>query len=104
MTIHEIKFNVTTLTSVSIGQYARFDKEEKALPAIAPPQSLPRPASRPAARDILSGQPVAHAASESGGSIPWIRNHRSHRERDARRIRCQERALEDRPQSSPQPL
>src|SRR6266481_5616379 len=100
----EIKFNVTTLTSAAIGQYARFDKEEKALPAIALPQRPLRPASRLAARGTASGRRAAHAASGSGGSNPWIQNHRSHREQDARRIRCQERALEDRPQSSPQPL
>src|ERR1700675_2154777 len=92
---------VTTLTFAAAGQSGRFDKAEKALLAIGRPPSLPRPASRLIARGIATGRRAAHAASGSAGSIPWIRNYRWHRERDARRIRSRARAPEDRPQSSP---
>src|SRR6266404_2905211 len=64
---------VTTLTSAAIGQSARSDKEEIALPAIALRQSLPCPASRPAARDIASGRRAARAVSGQDENIPWIR-------------------------------
>lgn len=86
--------------STSIDPSARFDNKEKLPPAIAPPQHRPRGVQMRRHR-CRRRSPCRYAVSGSAGSIPWIRNHKPRRERDARPIRCRERELEDRPQSFP---
>src|SRR5271155_297605 len=84
--------------SASIDKFARFYREETALPAIALPQRLPRLASRPGATYIASVRRAVREVSGSAENIRSIRNRSLHRAPDARRIRGRERALRDRTQ------